>query len=47
MEKWQALARGMKRLLGHAPVECALGGGIVRETNTQAAMHARLRSPEP
>ena len=35
LEEWQALAPGMKRLLGHAAVECALGGGIVRETNTR------------
>jgi hypothetical protein len=30
--RWRRVRR---RLLGHAPVECALGSGIVRETNAR------------
>ena len=46
--------RGMKRLLGHAPVECAYGGGIVRETNARklrckpdCAAHSRETTKRP
>jgi hypothetical protein len=35
LEKWQASAPRDEETAGHAPVECALGGGTVRETNAR------------